>query len=81
MIRVCLVVPAFTTGGQAVETRTLMEGLTEDPKVSARRQGALERTLLESGTFSSPRCKGGVTRVERSRAIMDLHLGQPNWEE
>lgn len=33
MIRVCLVAPAFMTGGQAVEAQTLLRGFAEDPEV------------------------------------------------
>jgi glycosyltransferase involved in cell wall biosynthesis len=38
MTRVCLVAPAFMTGGQAVEARTLMEGFAEDPQVRVELQ-------------------------------------------
>lgn len=38
MIRVCLVAPAFMTGGQAVEARTLMEGFAGDQRVRVELQ-------------------------------------------
>jgi L-malate glycosyltransferase len=38
VIRVCLVAPAWMTGGQAVEARTLVEGFADDPHVRVELQ-------------------------------------------
>jgi L-malate glycosyltransferase len=38
VIRVCLVAPAYMTGGQAVEARTLLDGFADDPHVRVELQ-------------------------------------------
>ena len=38
MIRVCLVAPAYMTGGQAIEARTLLDGFAHDPEVRVELQ-------------------------------------------
>jgi L-malate glycosyltransferase len=38
VIRVCIVAPAYMTGGQAVEARTLLDGFADDPHVRVELQ-------------------------------------------
>jgi L-malate glycosyltransferase len=65
MIRVCLVAPAYMTGGQAVEARTLLDGFANDPDV---------RVELQPIDPRIPECLARL-RFIRTMARMPLFYG------
>lgn len=62
MIRVCLVAPAYMTGGQAVEARTLVDGFADDPDVRVELQPI------------DPRIPDALARVRGLRTLARLPL-------
>ena len=62
MIRVCIVAPAYMTGGQAIEARTLVSGFAGDPDVR------LELQPID------PKLPGWLARIRYARTVARLPL-------
>ncbi len=65
MIRVCVVAPAYMTGGQAIEARTLVDGFAREPDFRVELQPI------------DPRIPGWLARIRgvRTLARLPLYLG------